>query len=36
MFEKEQGYAVRRRSRYSFVYKETLYNLKNNTTKEWK
>jgi len=28
MFEKEEGYPVCRRSKYSFIYKDTLYNLK--------
>lgn len=34
LFEKEEGHAVRRKSTYSFFYKENLYNLKNNTIKE--
>jgi len=28
MFIKEPGYPVCRRSKYSFIYKETLYDLK--------
>lgn len=36
MFEKEHGYPVARRSKYSFVYKEMLYDIKHNITKEIK
>jgi len=36
MFEKEEGYPVCRRSKYSFIYQENMYDLKHNITKEWK
>jgi hypothetical protein len=35
MFEKEDGHPIRRRSKYSFIYKEMLYDIKHNITKEW-
>jgi hypothetical protein len=33
LFEKEEGHAVRRRSRYTFLYKDQIYDLKRNTIK---
>ena len=34
MFKRELGYPVRRRSKYSFIYKDTLYNLKHRNENE--
>ena len=35
LFTKEPEFAVRRRSKWSFVYKDQLFDFKRNTIKSW-